>query len=63
MARMATKSGSEAAPPPFKNIAQRIGIRLRDLYVSPESAPLPAEHVDLLLRLRHKERDRRRATA
>ena len=45
-------------PPAFKSIAHRIGVRLRDVYESPEAEPLPAEHVDLLLRLRHKERDR-----
>lgn len=42
--------------PYFKNIARRIGLRLRDVYETPESEPLPTEHVDLLLRLRHKER-------
>lgn len=41
-------------------LAKRIGIKLRDIYELPEAAPLPIEHVDLLLRLRHKERDLRR---
>ncbi len=47
-------------PPPYKSIARRIGVRLRDMYEQPEAEPLPAEHVDLLLRLRHKERERTR---
>ena len=47
-------------PVSFDRIAKRIGVKLRELYASPESEALPAEHVDLLLRLRHKERDRAR---
>lgn len=43
--------------PAFDRIAQRIGMKLRDIYGPPEAEPLPAEHVELLLRLRHKERD------
>lgn len=50
----------ESGSPPYKTIARRIGLRLRDVYDQPEAEPLPAEHVDLLLRLRHKERDRSR---
>ena len=46
--------------PPYRTIARRIGVRLRDVYDHPESEALPTEHVDLLLRLRHKERDRER---
>lgn len=60
MAREA-KQRREPASPPFGSIARRIGIRLREVYEKPEAEPLPAEHVDLLLRLRHKERDRERA--
>lgn len=52
--------GSGNVRPAFDRIAQRIGMKLRDLYGAPEAVPLPAEHVDLLLRLRHKERDRAR---
>ena len=48
------------ASPPYGNIARRIGLRLRDVFEPPQTQPLPAEHVDLLLRLRHKERDRNR---
>jgi hypothetical protein len=36
---------------------------LRDVYEQPEAEPLPADHVDLLLRLRHKEREQTRRTA
>jgi hypothetical protein len=53
----------EGAPPPYKIIARRIGLRLRDVYEQPEAEPLPADHVDLLLRLRHKEREQTRRTA
>ncbi|MDB5591975.1 hypothetical protein [Enterovirga sp.] len=47
--------------PAFAGIARRIGMKLRDVYASPEAEALPAEHVELLLRLRHKERDAGRA--
>lgn len=49
-------------PPAYERIARRIGLRLRELYGSPETEPLPVEHVELLLRLRHKERDQARST-
>lgn len=44
----------------YGRIAKRIGIKLRDFYDHPESEALPAEHVNLLLQLRHKERSRAR---
>ena len=47
-------------PVAFDRIAKRIGVKLRDIYAHPEAEALPTEHVDLLLRLRHKERDRAR---
>ncbi len=53
----------EAPPPPYKMIARRIGLRLRDEFEQPEAEPLPIDHVDLLLRLRHKERERSRRIA
>ena len=59
MAEVCNRSARDA-PPPYSSIARRIGLRLRDVYDPPHSEPLPAEHVDLLLRLRHKERDRGR---
>lgn len=46
----------------FDRIARRIGVKLRDVYGSPEAEPLPVEHVDLLLKLRHKEREVLRRT-
>lgn len=58
-ARAAGKGDGEPEPP-YKMIATRIGMRLRGVYGEPEAEPLPTEHVDLLLRLRHKERDRTR---
>jgi hypothetical protein len=50
----------DGGTPPYRSIARRIGLRLRDVYEQPEAGPLPTEHVDLLLKLRHKERDRSR---
>ncbi|WP_133771232.1 hypothetical protein [Enterovirga rhinocerotis] len=47
--------------PDYDRIARRIGAKLREMYGAPEAAALPADHVDLLLRLRHKERDQMRA--
>ena len=52
---------AEMPEPDFGHVARRIGQRLRQEYAHPEAEPLPAQHVDLLLRLRHKERDRARA--
>ena len=53
----------EVAPPPYKMIARRIGLQLREELDRPEAEPLPVDHVDLLLRLRHKERERSRQSA
>mgnify|MGYP001807738772 CR=1 FL=1 len=50
----------KTSSPVQERIVRRIGAKLREFYGSPEAAPLPADHVDLLLRLRHKERDRAR---
>jgi hypothetical protein len=49
------------AQPSYNTIVRRIGARLREVYEHPEADPLPNEHVDLLLRLRHKERERTRS--
>lgn len=46
--------------PDYDRIARRIGLKLREMYGAPEAAPLPAEHVDLLLRLHQKEREQAR---
>ena len=56
----AARRAIDHLPPAYDRIAKRIGGKLRELYGSPEGQPLPADHVDLLLRLRHKERDRAR---
>ncbi|WP_430910953.1 hypothetical protein [Methylobacterium sp. sgz302541] len=41
---------------------QSLGLTLRSIYEgSIDRQPLPDEQVELLLRLRHKERDRRRS--
>jgi hypothetical protein len=45
----------------YSSIARRIGMRLRDIYADPEAEPLPTEHVNLLLELRHRERNRARS--
>ena len=39
----------------------RIGARLRTIYAPVSGEPLPAEHVELVLALRRKERDERRS--
>lgn len=52
--------GLAVGAPSYDRIARRIGMRLREMYGAPEGQPLPAEHVDLLLRLRQKERDQAR---
>lgn len=46
--------------PDYERIARRIGMKLREMYGAPEAQPLPAEHVDLLLRLRQQEREQMR---
>lgn len=51
----------EIAPDLNEAMRLRIGARLRDLYAPVTDAALPNNHVDLLLALRHKERERRRA--
>ena len=58
----AGRLGSTLAPA-YDRIARRIGLKLRDLYGSPEAEPLSDEHVALLLELLHKERDRARDLA
>jgi hypothetical protein len=47
-------------PIAYRTIARKIGVSLREVYSNPEAEPLPAEHVDLLLQLRHKERNQGR---
>jgi hypothetical protein len=44
----------------FDAIARRLGRQLRDLYPNPETEALPIEQVQMLLQLRHKERNIRR---
>ncbi|NNM73169.1 hypothetical protein [Enterovirga aerilata] len=57
------KSKEAVARPPYKMIARRIGLQLREELEHPEAEPLPIDHVDLLLRLRQKERERSRRHA
>ncbi|MDB5557119.1 MAG: hypothetical protein JWQ36_53 [Enterovirga sp.] len=64
--RMSTrfaKTGEAAQRPSYRTIARSIGLQLREQFERPEAEPLPVDHVDLLLRLRHKERERSRRTA
>ena len=53
----------DEARPPYKVIARSIGRQLREAMDRPEAEPLPTDQVDLLLRLRHKERERSRQSA
>lgn len=51
-----------AAPVLEPHVQVQLGMALREVYASTcLTEALPDEQVDLLLRLRHKERDRRRA--
>ncbi|MBV9076713.1 MAG: hypothetical protein JO048_04430 [Methylobacteriaceae bacterium] len=54
-----TKEREQWAPV-YRSIVRRIGVQLRSELGNPESEPLPAAHVDLLLQLRHKERNAQR---
>ena len=56
MNRVETKS-AQAPKTSFDNIARRIGRQLRELYPQPESEAIPTEHAQMLLELRHKERN------
>lgn len=49
------------APDLNEAMRRRIAARLRDLYAPVADEALPTTHVELLLALRHKERDRLRA--
>lgn len=42
-------------------IRRELGAGLRALYGGIDREPIPGRHIDLLLELRHKERNRRRA--
>ncbi|HVL73631.1 MAG TPA: hypothetical protein VM434_17320 [Beijerinckiaceae bacterium] len=54
----------DACEPRIDPVAQaRIGRLLRVLYRNVEGEPLPMEQIDLLLTLRHKERELRRRAA
>ncbi|GJE30802.1 hypothetical protein [Methylobacterium oxalidis] len=53
--------GCPSAPALSVDTRYRLGHALRSIYEdSVERQPIPDSQVDLLLRLRHKERDRRR---
>jgi len=56
MNRVETKS-AQAPKTSFDSIARRIGRQLRDLYPQPEAEAIPVEHAQMLLELRHKERN------
>jgi len=55
--------GEQASHPALSgDTRQRLGKALRTIYeASCDTQPIPDAQVDLLLRLRHKERDLRRA--
>lgn len=56
MNRVETKS-PQAPKASFDNIARRIGRQLREIYPQPEAEAIPVEHAQMLLELRHKERN------
>jgi hypothetical protein len=57
------QNGPDAATPTLEpHVQVSLGMALREVYASTcLTEALPDEQVELLLRLRHKERDRRRA--
>lgn len=55
------RTAREDAPPIYlDNVRRSIGARLRATYAHLEGQPLPTDQVDLLLRLRQREREGRR---
>jgi hypothetical protein len=50
----------EAAVRIRATIQQRIGSRLRNLFVGIQGEPLADEHVEIIMRMRRKERERQR---
>lgn len=62
MVRFSPAHTDEAARAPCLNrpSRDRIGALLRAAYEEVARAPVPNEHIDLLLALRHMERERRR---
>jgi hypothetical protein len=53
-----TRDRGQTGTTSFESLARRIGRQLRDVYPHPESEQLPVEHVQMLLQLRQKERQR-----
>lgn len=60
MERRFDLSSPQIEPDHNAAMRRRIAARLRELYAPVAEEPLPNEHVELLLALRHKERDRQR---
>lgn len=54
---------SEQSPELPEHVRAELGSKLRKLYGDVEAEPMPAGHVELLLRLRWLERERRRLAA
>lgn len=55
----ANTSRADGAPVQLDTLRRFIGARLRDAYAHLDGQPIPTEHVELLLRLRQRERERR----
>lgn len=64
-ARQTDATGSERRHPALSGeTRERLGTALRAVYEGTvETQPIPDAQIDLLLRLRHKERDQRRSAA
>ncbi|GEP01586.1 hypothetical protein [Methylobacterium haplocladii] len=65
VARQTDAHGSDRMHPAMSGeTRERLGTALRAVYEGTvEAQPIPDAQIDLLLRLRHKERDQRRSAA
>ena len=62
-ARTAKRRAAASSAPPIDPASRgKIAAQLRAAYDHLSRQPLPTEHVDLLLALRHKERELKRKT-
>lgn len=63
MSAASNKSHQERAAALSPDDRREIGAQLRSIYAYIDQYPIPDRHVDLLLELRHRERNRRKTGA
>jgi len=56
---MSDRAGPSRDPRLDRAVQARLGALLRSVHMPPELSPIPDEHVELVLALRRKERERR----